>query len=130
MSCRIENGRAILPNGKDSKLLAKLREVVNNNFKAEALYESIYNSEGEFKKFSMGRRLGLRNYKVLDFTKDEDGKEIQRWGKKDYIKRKVAINKLINGVLHPDVRTLLVLNVDFNQVFKKLIQRHEKKGWQ
>lgn len=51
MSCRIENGRAILPNGKDSKLLAKLREVVNNNFKAEALYESIYNSEGEFKKF-------------------------------------------------------------------------------
>ena len=51
MSCRIENGRAILPNGKESKLLEKLREVSNSIFKAEAIYESIYNSEGEFKKF-------------------------------------------------------------------------------
>ena len=51
MSCRIENGRAILPNGKESKLLEKLRELSNSNFRAEAIYESIYNSEGEFKKF-------------------------------------------------------------------------------
>ncbi len=49
MSCRIENGRAILPNGKDSKLLKDLRDAVGSNAEAEAMYESIYGEE--FKKF-------------------------------------------------------------------------------
>ena len=49
MSCRIENGRAILPNGKDSKLLKDLRDAVGSNAEAEAIYESIYSEE--FKKF-------------------------------------------------------------------------------
>ena len=49
MSCRIENGRAILPNGKDSKLLKDLRDAVGSNTEAEAIYESIYGEE--FKKF-------------------------------------------------------------------------------
>ena len=49
MSCRIENGRAILPNGKDSKLLKDLRDSVGSNAQAESLYESIYGEE--FKKF-------------------------------------------------------------------------------
>ena len=49
MSCRIENGRAILPNGKDSKLLKDLRDALGSNAQAEAVYESIYGEE--FKKF-------------------------------------------------------------------------------
>jgi hypothetical protein len=49
MSCRIENGRAILPNGKDSKLLKDLRDAVGSNAEAEAIYESIYSKE--FKNF-------------------------------------------------------------------------------
>ena len=49
MSCRIENGRAILPNGKDSKLLEDLRNVAGSNAEAEAIYESVYTNE--FKKF-------------------------------------------------------------------------------
>ena len=49
MSCRIENGRAVLPNGKDSKLLKDLRDAVGSNAEAEAIYESIYSEE--FKKF-------------------------------------------------------------------------------
>jgi len=49
MSCRIENGRAILPNGKDSKLLEKLRETTSSNVQAEQIYESVYGEE--FKKF-------------------------------------------------------------------------------
>ena len=49
MSCRIENGRAILPNGKDSKLLKDLRDAVGSNAQAEAMYESVYGEE--FKKF-------------------------------------------------------------------------------
>ena len=49
MSCRIENGRAILSNGKDSKLLKDLRDAVGSNTEAESLYESIYGEE--FKKF-------------------------------------------------------------------------------
>ena len=49
MSCRIENGRAILPNGKDSKLLKALRDAVGSNAQAEAMYETVYTEE--FKKF-------------------------------------------------------------------------------
>ena len=49
MSCRIENGRAVLPNGKDSKLLKDLRDAVGSNAEAEAIYESIYSEE--FKNF-------------------------------------------------------------------------------
>ena len=49
MSCRIENGRAILPNGKDSKLLKGLRDAVGSRAQADAIYESVYGEE--FKKF-------------------------------------------------------------------------------
>ena len=49
MSCRIENGRAILPNGKDSKLLKGLRDAVGSKAQADAMYESVYGEE--FKKF-------------------------------------------------------------------------------
>ena len=49
MSCRIENGRAILPNGKDSKLLKALRDAVGSIAQAEAMYETVYTEE--FKKF-------------------------------------------------------------------------------
>ena len=38
MSCRIENGRAILPNGKDSKLLKGLRDAVGSKAQADAMY--------------------------------------------------------------------------------------------
>jgi len=47
MSCRIENGRAILPNGKDSKLFESLKEY--GGHQANAIYESIYSKE--FKDF-------------------------------------------------------------------------------
>ena len=47
MSCRIENGRAILPNGKDSKLFERLKEY--GGHQANAIYESIYSKE--FKDF-------------------------------------------------------------------------------
>ena len=49
MSCRIENGRAILPNGKDSKLLKDLRDAVGSRAQADAIYETVYTEE--FKKF-------------------------------------------------------------------------------
>ena len=47
MSCRIEGGRAILPNGKDSKLYDKLKQEFGH--KANNLYEIVYGEE--FKKF-------------------------------------------------------------------------------
>ena len=51
MSCRIDpiSRRAILPNGKDSKLLADLRNASATASEAEAIYESVYSPE--FKKF-------------------------------------------------------------------------------
>ena len=52
MSCVIDkNGNAIAPNGKPSNLLKELRDKMNSNARAEAIYESIYNTEGAFKKF-------------------------------------------------------------------------------
>ena len=47
MSCRIENGKAILPNGKQSKLYDKLKE--NLGHKADNIYETVYGEE--FRKF-------------------------------------------------------------------------------
>ena len=45
MSCRIENGRAILSNGKDSSLLKTLRNTVGNPTEADTIYEQTYGND-------------------------------------------------------------------------------------
>ena len=45
MSCRIENGRAILSNGKDSSLLKTLRDTVGNPTEADTIYEQTYGND-------------------------------------------------------------------------------------
>ena len=65
MSCRIEGGRAILPNGKDSKLYDKLKQEFGH--KADNIYETVYGEE--FKKFWGS-----------DFQKDVGQSQIEQFG--------------------------------------------------
>ena len=69
MSCRVQNGKALLPNGKQSELFKKLVSVTGNPNEATKLYEDIYSKN--FKEW-YGKDWE-KDYAVDPFFTDDNG---------------------------------------------------------
>ena len=75
------------------------------------------NLRGEFVKFSNARRIGIKNYKVIDVHK-----------KNNFDKLKIIKNKLVRGMLEPQIRTLIITWFSFDEIMTAMVKFAQVKG--
>ena len=67
----------------------------------------------------MSRRIGLKNHKTINVSRDEDGCNYT-CNESEQQRKEEITKQLINGTCNPKVRTLLIIGIQFETILREL----------